>query len=152
MAVQRQLDFLPGKFLKGFGVYANYTYTKSKAKGVTNSDGELREGMTLPGTAPHMLNASLSWENSRFSARISANYTAAYIDELGADNFGDVFYDKQFFLDANASYKVSKVARFFAEATNLTNQPLRYYQGLSNQSRQIEYYRPRYNLGVKFDF
>lgn len=152
VAVQRQLDFLPGKFLKGFGVYANYTYTKSKAKGVTNSDGELREGMTLPGTAPHMLNASLSWENSRFSARISANYTAAYMDELGADNFGDVFYDKQFFLDANASYKVSKVARFFAEATNLTNQPLRYYQGLSNQSRQIEYYRPRYNLGVKFDF
>lgn len=152
VAAQRQLDFLPGKFLRGFGVYANYTFTKSKAQGITNSDGEVREGVMLPGTAPHMLNASLSWENSRFSARISANYTAAYIDELGGDSFGDAFYDKQFFLDANASMKVSKSARFFAEATNLTNQPLRYYQGIVSQTRQMEYYRPRYNLGVKFDF
>lgn len=152
VAVQRQLDFLPGKFLRGFGVYANYTFTKSKAKGIANSDGDLREDITLPGTAPHMLNASLSWENSRFSARLSANYTAAYIDELGGDAFGDAYYDKQFFLDANASIKVSKAARFFAEATNLTNQPLRYYQGTVNQTRQMEYYRPRYNLGVKFDF
>lgn len=152
VAVQRQLDFLPGKFLKGFGVYANYTFTKSYADGVTNGDGELRDGVTLPGTAPHMLNGSLSWENSRFSARISANYTASYIDELGSDDFGDVYYGKQFFLDANASFKVSKVARFFAEATNLTNQPLRYYQGTVNQTRQMEYYRPRYNLGIKFDF
>lgn len=152
VAVQRQLDFLPSKFLRGFGVYANYTFTKSKAKGITNEDGDFRENITLPGTAPHMLNASLSWENSRFSARLSANYTAAYIDELGGDAFGDAYYDKQFFLDANASIKVSKVARFFAEATNLTNQPLRYYQGVVSQTRQIEYYRPRYNLGVKFDF
>ncbi|MDR2272938.1 MAG: TonB-dependent receptor [Sphingobacterium sp.] len=152
VAVQRQLDFLPGRFLSGFGIYANYTFTKSKAKGVANSDGELREDMTLPGTAPHMLNTSLSWEDKRFSARISANYTAAYIDELGGDAFGDVFYDKQFFLDANASFKFSKVTRFFAEATNLTNQPLRYYQGVAGQTRQMEYYRPRYNFGVKFDF
>ncbi|MDQ8006127.1 MAG: TonB-dependent receptor [Pedobacter sp.] len=152
VAAQRQLDFLPGKFLRGFGVYANYTFTKSKAKGIADSDGVLRENITLPGTAPHMLNASLSWENSRFSARLSANYTAAYIDDLGGDAFGDAYYDKQFFLDANASVKVSKVARFFAEATNLTNQPLRYYQGTVNQTMQMEYYRPRYNLGVKFDF
>jgi TonB-dependent receptor len=152
LAIQRQLDFLPGKFLRGFGIYANYTFTKSKAKGITNSDGEPRENVTLPGTAPHMLNASLSWENRRLAVRVSANYTAAYIDELGGDAFGDVFYDKQFFLDANASYKVSKVARFFAEATNLTNQPLRYYQGTVGQTRQMEYYRPRYNVGVKFDF
>ncbi|RZK80746.1 MAG: TonB-dependent receptor [Pedobacter sp.] len=151
VAAQRQLDFLPGSFLKGFGVYANYTFTKSYADGIYNGDGELRDGVTLPGTAPHMLNASLSWENSRFSARISGNYTASYIDELGSDSFGDVYYGKQFFLDANASYKISKTARFFAEATNLTNQPLRYYQGALSQTRQMEYYRSRFNLGIKFD-
>lgn len=152
VALQRQLDFLPGKFLRGFGVYANYTFTKSKAKGIASENGDFRENVTLPGTAPHMLNASLSWENSRFSARLSANYTAAYLDKLENDAFGDNYYDKQFFLDANASFKVSKVARFFAEATNLTNQALRYYQGAVNRTMQMEYYRPRYNLGVKFDF
>lgn len=45
VAFQRQLDFLPGAFLKGFGVYVNYTHTNSKAKGITNEDGEERTGV-----------------------------------------------------------------------------------------------------------
>lgn len=151
VAFQRQLDFLPGKFLKGFGIYTNYTYTGSKAKGIAGEDGVLREGLGLPRTAPHMFNGSLSWENSKFSARVSANYTAAYLDEIGKDAFTDAYYDKQFFLDANASYKVTKQFRIFAEANNLTNQPLRYYQGQENLMQQLEYYKPRYNLGIKFD-
>lgn len=152
VAAQRQLDFLPGKFLKGFGVYLNYTYTKSEAKGITNDDGEERSGLGLPGTAPHMFNASLSWENDRFSARISLNYTADYLDELGGNAFEDRYYDKQTFLDANASYKVTNNLRIFAEANNLTNQPLRYYQGISSRTMQMEYYQARFNLGLKFDF
>ncbi len=151
VAFQRQLDFLPGKFLKGFGIYTNYTYTKSKAKGIYTEDGEMREGLMLPGTAPHMFNASLSWENNAFSARLSLNYTAGYLDELGGSAFADRYYDKQLFLDANASYKFSKIFRVFAEANNLTNQPLRYYQGIKSRTMQMEYYLPRYNFGIKLD-
>ncbi|SHN44770.1 TonB-dependent receptor [Chitinophaga sp. CF418] len=150
VALQRQLDFLPG-FLKGFGVYVNYTYTKSKADGIYNADGDKRTDVTLPGTAPHMFNASLSYESSRFTARLSGNYTASYLDELGGDDFDDRFYDKQFFLDLNASFKLTKQLRVFGEANNLTNQPLRYYQGISSRTMQAEYYRPRYNFGLKFD-
>jgi len=150
VALQRQLDFLPG-FLKGFGVYVNYTYTKSKADGIYNADGDKRTDVTLPGTAPHMFNASLSYENPYFTARLSGNYTASYLDELGGDNFDDRFYDKQFFLDLNASVKLTKNLRVFGEANNLTNQPLRYYQGISSRTMQAEYYRPRYNFGLKFD-
>ena len=151
VAFQRQLDFLPGKFLKGFGIYTNYTYTKSSAKGIYTDDGELREGLMLPGTAPHMFNASLSWENKRFSARVSLNYAAAYLDELGGSAFADRYYDKQLFLDANASFKITRNFRFFAETNNLTNQPLRYYQGIKSRTMQMEYYMPRYNFGVKLD-
>ena len=150
VALQRQLDFLPG-VLKGFGVYVNYTYTKSKADGIYNADGDKRTDVTLPGTAPHMFNASLSYESSRFTARLSGNYTASYLDELGGDDFDDRFYDKQFFLDLNASFKLTKQLRVFGEANNLTNQPLRYYQGISSRTMQAEYYRPRYNFGLKFD-
>jgi outer membrane receptor protein involved in Fe transport len=99
-----------------------------------------------------MFNSSLSWENKKFSARISLNYTADYLDELGGDSFNDRFYDKQTFVDANASYKFTKQLRIFAEANNLTNQPLRYYQGVSARTMQMEYYQARYNLGLKFDF
>ena len=151
VAFQRQLDFLPGKFLQGLAIYTNYTFTKSKAKGIASEDGVMREGLGLPRTAPHMLNGSLSWENNKFSARVSANYTAAYLDEIGDDSFTDAYYDKQFFLDANAAYKITKTLRIFAEANNLTNQPLRYYQGEVQRLRQLEYYKPRYTLGLKFD-
>jgi TonB-dependent receptor len=151
VALQRQLDFLPGAFLKGFGIYTNYTYTKSEADGIFNEDGDKRTGIALPGTAPHMFNASLSWENTKFSARLSLNYAAAYLDELGGGDFEDRYYDKQTFLDANASYKIHKSIRIFAEVNNITNQPLRYYQGVSDQTMQMEYYTTRFNLGLKFD-
>ncbi|MFV8369876.1 TonB-dependent receptor [Flavobacterium sp. LB2R40] len=150
-AFQRQLDFLPGKFLKGFGVYANYTFTQSDAKGISDADGNERTNVSLPGTAPHMINGSLFWENSTFSARASANFAADYLDELGASEFQDSYYDKQFFLDMNVSYKLTKSLRIFAEANNITNQPLRYYQGTSNRTKQLEFYQARYNVGVKFD-
>ena len=150
VAFQRQLDFLPG-FLKYFGVYANYTFTESKAKGIADEDGNERKDVSLPGTAPHMFNGSLSWENSRFSARASANFTSDYLDALGSDEFNDSYYDKQFFLDVNASIKVAKNLRIFAEAKNLTNQPLRYYQGVSSRVQQLEFYQARFNLGLKFD-
>ncbi|MFC3199271.1 TonB-dependent receptor [Parapedobacter deserti] len=151
VAFQRQLDFLPGKFFRGLGIYANYTFVASNATGVTDEDGNEREGIHLPGTAPHMLNGSLSWENNRLSVRTSAHYTAAYLDELAATSFDDAYYDEQFFLDVNASYKVQRNLRIFAEANNLTNQPLRYYQGFRSRTMQAEYYRPRFNLGVKLD-
>ncbi|MFT2010693.1 TonB-dependent receptor [Pontibacter sp. 13R65] len=150
VAVQRQLDFLPG-FLQNMGVYANYTYTMSQAKGIYTPDGDRRENVGLPGTAPHMMNLSLSYEDKKFNARVSANYTAAYIDRLGSTSFFDNYYDEQFFLDANMSYKLNRVLRVFGEANNLTNQPLRYYQGTSNRTMQLEYYRPRYNFGIKID-
>ena len=150
-AFQRQLDFFASKFLKGFGIYLNYTYTKSEAKGIADEDGNERKDISLPGTAPHMFNGSLSWENKRFSARISTNFTSDYLDELGSEAYNDSYYDKQFFLDANASYKITKNLRVFAEANNLTNQPLRYYQGVEGHTKQAEYYQARYNLGLKFD-
>ncbi len=150
VAFQRQLDFLPG-FMKYFGIYANYTFTESKAKGIADEDGNERKDVALPGTAPHMFNGSLSWEHGRFSGRASVNFTSDYLDQLGSDEFNDTYYDKQLFLDVNASLKVTKNLRIFAEAKNLTNQPLRYYQGVSARVMQLEYYQPRFNLGLKFD-
>lgn len=152
LAVQRKLDFLPGAFLKNFAVYLNYTYTWSQTKGIWDSEGNERKDISLPGTAPHMFNASLSWENKKFSARASLNFTSDYIDALGGSAFEDSYYDKQLFLDVNASYKITPQFRIFAEANNLTNQPLRYYQGEKNRVMQLEYYQPVFNMGLKYDF
>lgn len=147
IAVQRQLDFLPS-FWRGLGVYANYTYTNSEADEI---DGREGENLGLPGTANHMLNGSLSFESKKLVLRVSVNYTSDYIDEIGEDAFYDRYYDKQTFVDFNGSYAFTKSWRIFAEANNLTNQPLRYYQGIESRVMQNEFYRQRFTVGVKFD-
>ena len=148
LAFQRQLDFLPGA-LKGLGVYFNYTFTESSTTGI---QGRENEDLSLTGTARNMLNASLSYENKKLVVRTSLNYASDYIDEIGGSAFNDLFYDKQTFLDFNASYAVTSKWRLYFEANNLTNQPLRYYQGISERTFQEEYYNVRINVGLKFDF
>jgi len=70
---------------------------------------------------------------------------------LGGSAFEDRFYDKQTFIDLNGSYTITPKMRFFAEVNNLTNQPLRYYQGVSSRMMQEEFYNVRMNFGLKVD-
>lgn len=150
IAIQRQLDFLPG-FLKNFSIYANYTYIDSNANGVRNGDGDLRDDIDLPNTAPHMFNGSLAYTNDKLSVRVSVNYSDSYIDEIGGNALEDRFYDEQFFLDFNANYAINKKLSLYAIVNNITDQPLRYFQGRRNRTMQAEYYGQRITFGLKYD-
>ncbi|WP_194778109.1 TonB-dependent receptor [Pararhodonellum marinum] len=146
-SIQRQFDFLPGIW-KGLGLFANYTFTDSRTSGI---EGREEDDIKLPGTARNMFNASLSFESEKLVLRASVNHASGYLDEVGGSNFEDFYYDRQTFLDVNASYAITKNWRIFAEANNLTNQPLRYYQGIRQRTAQEEFYSARINFGVKFD-
>ncbi|MEQ8574152.1 MAG: TonB-dependent receptor, partial [Fulvivirga sp.] len=133
---------------KGLGLYLNYTRTESTTEGI---EGREDDDLELPGTANNMFNASLSYETEKLVVRVSVNYASDYIDEIGGDSFEDRFYDEQTFLDINASYAITPKFRVFLEGNNLTNQPLRYYQGIQSRTMQSEYYNARFNIGAKFD-
>jgi TonB-dependent receptor len=147
LAYQQQLAFLPG-----VGVYLNYTHTNSSVKGL-NVEGRDAEDLPLPGTAPHTGNASLSYDVGPLSVRGSYNYAHDFIDpgEIGETAFFDRYYDTQAHVDLNGSYTVTPQFRIFFEANNLTNQPLRYYQGVSARMMQEEFYDRRFTLGLKYD-
>ena len=147
LSVQRQLDFLPG-FWKGFGVFLNYTFTESSTTGV---EGREDDDLKLPGTARNMFNASLSYETQSLVARVSLNHASDYINAIAGSTFADEYYDRQTFLDVNVSYAFTPRWRFFAEVNNLTNQPLRFYQGIRERTQQEEFYNVRFNAGIKFD-
>ncbi|WP_066222142.1 TonB-dependent receptor [Formosa haliotis] len=149
-AFQRQLDFLPG-FLKNLNLYLNYTYLASEASGIRNEDGEERDDLDLPNTAPNMFNGSLGYANKYFSLRLSANYSDSYIDEIGGRAFEDRYYDEQFFLDFNARANITKQLSLYVDVNNITNQPLRYYQGVRERTMQMEYYQTRITFGLKYD-
>ncbi len=141
LTVQRQI-------WKGLGIMLNYTRTESSTTGI---QGRENDDIDLPGTANNMFNASISYETDALVLRASLNYASDYIDELGGDAFEDRFYDEQTFLDINGSYAFTPQWRFFFEVNNLTNQPLRYYQGIQSRTMQVEYYNVRFNAGLKFD-
>ena len=151
VSFQRQFDFLPGA-LKGFGIFLNYTFTNSTVDDFL-VPGREDEDLPLPGSAKHTGNASLSYEFKGFNIRASSNFSSTFVEagEVGEEAFFDRYYDNVFYLDLNASYAVTKQFRIFVEANNLTNQPLRYYQGVRERLMQAEYYNARITAGVKFD-
>lgn len=145
VAVQRSLPF-------GFGVYANYTFSESSVDGLP-IPGREDEDLPLPGTARHTGNGSVSFDGAAFSLRASVNVQDAFIDpgEVGSDAFFDRYYDRAITVDLNGELRLTPTVRAFFEANNLTDQPLRYYQGVSDRLMQEEYYHRRVQVGIKAD-
>ena len=152
LAYQRDFGFIHPA-LRCIGLYGNYTYTYSKVKDF-NFEGRENEDLRLPGSPEHTANLSLYFEKAGVSLRWSYNFASDFIDEVGEEAFYDRYYDKVSYMDLNASYTFGKDFKttFYAEATNLLNQPLRYYQGTKDRSMQAEYYGVRVNAGVKIKF
>src|SRR5699024_919228 len=149
VALQKQLTFLPG-FANGFGIYANYTYTWSEARLLTES-GSYRT-VQLPGQAQNMGNLAISYEKYGFTGRISMNYSGSFIDEIRETKSADRYYDSSTQLDLSLSQQLTSTIRVFADVINLTNEPLRYYRGVSTRPEQQEYYSWRGKLGVQLNF
>ena len=148
-AFQRTLGFL-SQSLSGFSVYLNYTYIDSE---VTDFNFEGREGddLRLPGSPQHTMNASLGYDTGRLTARVSFNYASDFIEEVGEEAFEDVYYDQVTYLDANVNFSATPKLTLYANANNLLNQPLRFYQGAGRRTFQSEYYAVRVDAGLKFD-
>lgn len=140
---QANLTFLPG-FLKGFTVFANYTYSHS------NADAQFRKDLRLPGQATHTANASLAYSLKGFTIQGNLNYNGSYIVSLGEDAETDVIRDARTQIDANASYQISKRFTIYVEAQNLTNAPQRAYFGQKNRIYEKQFYSYWGRAGVKF--
>ena len=149
VSFQRQLDFISSA-LSGVGVYFNYTYIDSEVTDF-NFEGREDEELALPGSPQHTLNASLAYESKKFTARASLNYASDFIDEVGSESFSDTYYDEATYLDFNMSYSATPRLVVYANVNNLLNQPLRYFQGISERTFQAEFYNVRFDLGLKFD-
>jgi TonB-dependent receptor len=154
VAVQRTLDFLPGGF-RYIGVYANYTYNSSSVEGISLTGRDLA-GLPLLGTAEHSGNFSLSWDPPKGSIRLALNYQSESLDAgeggYNEEAFFDRWADRRLDVDLTSTWQVAPKTRFFLEANNLTNRPLRFYQGNRGRLMQDEFYGVRLQTGLKFDF
>ncbi|TAE60920.1 MAG: hypothetical protein EAZ89_01070 [Bacteroidetes bacterium] len=147
----QMLTFLPGA-LKGLGIYTNYTFTHSEA--YIENRTELRERITLPGQARHVVNLALDYQYERIYVKVATNYQSDFLHELGIGKEWDRYYDQALYLDLNAYYLLGKEKnlRVFFQAVNLTNAPQKYYMGVSDRVAQQEYYSWSGRLGLKYEF
>jgi TonB-dependent receptor len=141
---QQQFSFLPG-FLNGFGIYGNYTYTKSKAK------LQYRNWNVLPGQAGDVGNLGLSYEKGNLTARLSLNYSAAVLYQVGVSSDYDRYYDKSTHLDFTGIYKLFANLSLYVDWSNITNEPDREYYGVTTRPRLNNYFGWSMRSGIKLD-
>ena len=153
-AWQRDFGFIAPS-LKCLGLYANYTLTKSKTRNYNTRLGiEDDDDVKMAGSPEHTANASLYFEKNGINVRLSYNYASSFVDMMNTGSRElDRYYDNVNYLDINASYTWGRNTKFtiFAEANNLLNQPLRYYQGNKDRTMQVEYYGVKVNAGFKIN-
>ncbi len=155
MSWQQRLQFLPG-ILSGFGVSANYSYTKSQADfpvtyGRTDHPALMRQ-------APNNWNVDVTYDKSRFSGRLGLTHNDAYIYQYnyidGADlglkgPNGDVYSYAHTQLDAQASYRLKGGLKAFVSLLNLNNEVFGFYQGSPIYPTQREFYSPTFSFGLR---
>ena len=136
------------RFLRNIYIYP------SRVEDFNFEGRENESGLSLPGSPEHTANASLYFEKGGLNVRLSYNHASSFIDEMGPSTFYDRFYDAVNYMDVNASYTFGRKVKmtFYAEANNLLNQPLRYYQGTKDRTMQAEYYGVKVNAGFKVSF
>ncbi len=137
--VQQPFSFLPGA-LSHFGIAANYTHVQS------NVLYYLSAGLTATTTtdqfvnvSPNSINATLFYDDNRFSARVSLAYRDAYLTalpfkaEVPDGNYSYATTN----VDAALSYKVTNHFKISIDALNLTNQAGDQYSGRLRQSQRV---------------
>lgn len=155
--INKRFDFLPG-FLSGLGVEVNYTFIDSEVKvprqvGSGSTAGTVNDKSSLPDQSRHMANLILFYEKGPLMVRLAGNYRGQSVNTINQD-LGPDFYvwtDKNFTLDASATYNIAKGVKAFIEANNLTDEPLRQYMGDKRRLVNSEWYGVRGQIGLRWD-
>jgi TonB-dependent receptor len=132
--LQAPFSFLPGKW-SNFGLLANYTHVDSKITYITRvdnpntpADEKLTRQANFTGLSPNAHNITLFYEDSKFSARVSAAHRSSYLLNVLGDVQGHDFtiVDGSTNVDFSMSYNITPKLRVSVEGQNLTDTPLRY--------------------------
>jgi TonB-dependent receptor len=142
---EQRFKELPGVW-SGLGAGFNYTFVASRF--------EIRPGenSTLPSTSRHSANASVFYERRGLNLRLGAYYLTRNLWAVGGDSSSDVFSSPRFSLDFGSSYALNDTMSLYFNAKNLTNTPLKFFEGQSDRTIQREFYGATYQLGLNLTF
>lgn len=131
-------------FGSGFGWLSNYTYTHAR---VPSQDQQ--QILKLPGNSRDQINTSIYYENDQYSLRLSHNYRSTSYGELISGTQDETRAYRQW--DLSCSWVINSNINMFAEAINLTNEPI--YSRTANEIPQGLYENGRrFALGARLTF
>lgn len=150
-------NFLPGYFLSGLGVSANYTYQDSEYDAdVSSVTGKVLTPLPVADTPKHTYNLTAFWEQDGHQVRLS--YRGSSDSLVGTDyntgqsgrtwNQGSIWNEGRDTLDFSASYKVNDNVMVIFQATNLTDAAYRTYY----TNRELEVQRVYADNEVGYEF
>ena len=153
---QQPFKFLPS-FLANTGVLLNYTYVKSDVKYV-NSAGAVVASTDLTGLSRNGYNATLYYEDAKWSARVSASYRDRYLTRvLGQENTtaAPIPYDgtnETFNVDASVQYTLNDQFKITLEGVNLTDEYQDQFTGTQNMPVVYHHTGREILLGLRYKF
>ena len=119
---QQPFTFLPGVW-RNFGTLLNYTFVKSKIEYLVSPTATTTISDDLLNLSPKSWNATLYFDDGRFSARVSTSYRMGFLTGVPALNNNDVAgKNSTTNVDASVSYKVTPNLELTLEGVNLTNE------------------------------
>ncbi|WP_116808820.1 TonB-dependent receptor [Steroidobacter cummioxidans] len=149
---QQPFSFLPG-FWSNFGLILNYTGVESEIQYLAPT-GLPAAKDDLTGLSKSAYNATLYWENKRFSARVSAAYRDEYLTTVPGRNGNDVEGTAETLtIDASSTWTVNDHLGITLEALNLTDQFQDQY--VSSTGDRLSYYHHQgrqFLLGARYKF
>jgi iron complex outermembrane recepter protein len=158
VSYQQPFSFLPGVW-SNFGAILNYTGVESEItyQTVTSTTGPVviaEVTNDLTGLSKSSYNATLYFDNKKFSARVSAAYRSDYLTTVPGRNGNDVEGTADTMnIDFSSSYNINDHFTVSLEALNLTDEVQDQWVG--EAANRLSYYHhqgTQYYLGARFKY
>ncbi|MBL4672215.1 MAG: TonB-dependent receptor [Arenicella sp.] len=124
-----------------FGVQANYTYVDSEDDGT---------GLPLPGTSKNSLNASVFYEDERFSAKVAYTWRDDFF--VTVDRGVSLSQEATGFVEASLAYNITENVTLTLEGVNLTDETIREFGINETQHRNTRRNGRVFYAGVRWAF
>jgi TonB-dependent receptor len=155
ISYQQPFRFLPG-LLSNTGVQLNYTHVESEIDYCNDALCSTFVTADLISLSPRSWNATLYYEDDRFSARISGSSRQGYIQNVPGRNGNSIEGKMETFnVDMAASYKLTEQVQLTFEAINLTDEFNHQFvgDGLDRESTSVYHHTGRqYFFGARYRF
>lgn len=164
-SISQRLEII-SKYLKDFQIYGAYTYQEGETSSNFNSTNALTGWNVAPSYGPVLklipkkFKINLSYSHKRINASLSYNWTGRYASggpyrintDISGDPYGYLYNDTRGTFDGSIQYAFYKNYRFYVEAKNFTNEPVRTYFVNRKWSQNYNVYGSFVYFGIKGNF